>query len=452
MLLPNADKVLGVIHLKDIVKGGLKDRFDRFRAMGIKTVMITGDNRLTAAAIAAEAGVDDFVAEAKPEDKLALIRREQAAGHLVAMTGDGTNDAPALAQSDVGVAMNTGTQAAKEAGNMVDLDSNPTKLLEIVEIGKQMLITRGALTTFSIANDVAKYFAIIPAMLIGVFPVIAPLNIMGLAVRVKRHFKRRHIQCPYHHRPDSACPAGRAVPARERCGAAAQKSFDLRPRGACRSVCRDKSYRYARQCFPFCLERPDSDMKALMKEFRTAALATAALAVIVCCLYPLCVWGVAQLLFPHQAGGSLLTEEGPLSAQGLSARGLPGRSIFIRGLRQPAPGYDAAASGGSNLGPLSKKLLDAVGQRAAAYRLENGLAPDALVPADAVTASASGLDPHISLENALLQAPRIAKARGMSLEAVEKKIRAHTEGRDLLVLGEPRVNVLLLNMSLSHDR
>jgi len=173
-------RVLGVVHLKDIVKGGLRDRFDRFRAMGIKTVMITGDNHLTAAAIAAEAGVDDFVAEAKPEDKLALIRREQAAGHLVAMTGDGTNDAPALAQSDVGVAMNTGTQAAKEAGNLVDLDSNPTKLLEIVEIGKQLLITRGALTTFSIANDVAKYFAIIPAMLIGAFPVIAPLNIMGL--------------------------------------------------------------------------------------------------------------------------------------------------------------------------------------------------------------------------------------------------------------------------------
>jgi K+-transporting ATPase ATPase B chain len=173
-------RVLGVIHLKDIVKGGLKDRFERFRAIGIKTVMITGDNRLTAAAIAKEAGVDDFIAEAKPEDKLALIRKEQATGHLVAMTGDGTNDAPALAQADVGVAMNTGTQAAKEAGNMVDLDSNPTKLIEVVEIGKQMLITRGALTTFSIANDVAKYFAIIPAMLVGVFPVIAPLNIMHL--------------------------------------------------------------------------------------------------------------------------------------------------------------------------------------------------------------------------------------------------------------------------------
>lgn len=174
------ERVMGVVHLKDIVKGGLKDRFDRLKEMGIKVVMITGDNRLTAAAIAKEAGIDFFLAEAKPEDKLALIRKEQASGLLVAMTGDGTNDAPALAQADVGVAMNTGTQAAKEAGNMVDLDSNPTKLIEIVEIGKQLLMTRGALTTFSIANDVAKYFAIIPALLISVFPVVAPLNVMGL--------------------------------------------------------------------------------------------------------------------------------------------------------------------------------------------------------------------------------------------------------------------------------
>jgi K+-transporting ATPase ATPase B chain len=164
LVVADQTRVLGVIHLKDIVKGGLPDRFQRFRAMGIKTVMITGDNPLTAAAIAKEAGVDDFLAQATPEDKLALLRKEQAAGHLVAMTGDGTNDAPALAQADVGVAMNTGTQAAKEAGNMVDLDSNPTKLIEVVEIGKQLLMTRGALTTFSIANDVAKYFAIIPAM------------------------------------------------------------------------------------------------------------------------------------------------------------------------------------------------------------------------------------------------------------------------------------------------
>jgi K+-transporting ATPase ATPase B chain len=180
LVVATRDRALGVIHLKDIVKGGLADRFKRFRAMGIRTVMITGDNKLTAADIAAEAGVDDFLAEAKPEDKLLLIRKEQTGGRMVAMIGDGTNDAPALAQADVGVAMNTGTQAAKEAGNMVDLDSNPTKLLEIIEIGKQLLITRGALTTFSIANDVAKYFAIIPAMLMATFPVIAPLNVMRL--------------------------------------------------------------------------------------------------------------------------------------------------------------------------------------------------------------------------------------------------------------------------------
>ncbi len=173
-------RALGVIYLKDVVKGGMRERFGQLRAMGIKTVMITGDNPLTAAAIAREAGVDDFLAQATPKDKMDLIKREQGQGKLVAMTGDGTNDAPALAQADVGVAMNTGTQAAKEAGNMVDLDSNPTKLIEIVEIGKQLLMTRGALTTFSIANDVAKYFAIIPAMFAGAFPVLQALNIMRL--------------------------------------------------------------------------------------------------------------------------------------------------------------------------------------------------------------------------------------------------------------------------------
>jgi K+-transporting ATPase ATPase B chain len=180
LVVADNDVVLGVIQLKDIVKGGLPDRFRRFRAMGIKTVMITGDNPLTAAAIAKEAGVDDFLAQATPENKLELLKKEQAAGHLVAMTGDGTNDAPALAQADVGVAMNTGTQAAKEAGNMVDLDSNPTKLIEVVEIGKQLLMTRGALTTYSIANDVAKYFAIIPAMFGAAYVIAGPLNIMGL--------------------------------------------------------------------------------------------------------------------------------------------------------------------------------------------------------------------------------------------------------------------------------
>jgi K+-transporting ATPase ATPase B chain len=180
LVVAERSRPLGVVHLKDIVKGGIRERFDQLRAMGIRTVMITGDNPLTAAAIAAEAGVDDFLAQATPEDKMTLIRREQHDGKLVAMTGDGTNDAPALAQADVGVAMNSGTQAAKEAGNMVDLDSNPTKLIDVVEIGKQLLMTRGALTTFSIANDVAKYFAIIPAMFASAFPVLIALNVMGL--------------------------------------------------------------------------------------------------------------------------------------------------------------------------------------------------------------------------------------------------------------------------------
>jgi K+-transporting ATPase ATPase B chain len=180
LVVAEGARALGVVHLKDIVKGGIAERFAELRRMGIKTVMITGDNPLTAAAVAAEAGVDDFLAEAKPEDKMALIRREQAGGRLVAMTGDGTNDAPALAQADVAVAMNTGTQAAKEAGNLIDLDSNPTKLIEVVEIGKQLLITRGALTTFSIANDVAKYFAIIPAMFVATYPALQGLNIMRL--------------------------------------------------------------------------------------------------------------------------------------------------------------------------------------------------------------------------------------------------------------------------------
>jgi K+-transporting ATPase ATPase B chain len=181
LVVAERSHAIGVIHLKDVVKGGMKERFTQLRAMGIHTVMITGDNPLTAAAIAREAGVDDFLAQATPKDKMDLIRREQSGGKLVAMTGDGTNDAPALAQANVGVAMNTGTQAAKEAGNMVDLDSNPTKLIEIVEIGKQLLMTRGSLTTFSIANDVAKYFAIIPAMFAATFPVLNALNIMHLA-------------------------------------------------------------------------------------------------------------------------------------------------------------------------------------------------------------------------------------------------------------------------------
>ena len=227
-----ATRVLGVVHLKDVVKGGMKERFDRLRAMGIRTVMITGDNPLTAAAIAAEAGVDDFLAEAKPEDKLALIRQEQAGGRLVAMTGDGTNDAPALAQADVGVAMNTGTQAAKEAGNMIDLDSNPTKLIEVVEIGKQLLMTRGSLTTFSIANDVAKYFAIIPAMFVATYPALNALNVMRLHSPQSAILSARDLQRAHHHRADPAGAARRPVPPGRRGRHPAPQLRDLRRRRA----------------------------------------------------------------------------------------------------------------------------------------------------------------------------------------------------------------------------
>ena len=207
LLVADGTRVLGVIALRDVVKAGMRDRFDRLRAMGIRTIMITGDNPLTAAAIAREAGVDDFLAQATPEQKLALIRKEQEGGNLVAMTGDGTNDAPALAQADVGVAMNTGTQAAREAGNMVDLDSNPTKLIEIVEIGKQLLMTRGSLTTFSIANDVAKYFAILPAMFAATYPALNALNVMRLGNPQVGDPLGRHLQRADHHRAD---PAGAA--------------------------------------------------------------------------------------------------------------------------------------------------------------------------------------------------------------------------------------------------
>ena len=207
-------KLLGVIHLKDIVKGGIRERFAELRRMGIRTIMITGDNPTTAAAIAAESGVDDFLAQATPEDKLRLIRDEQAKGKLVAMCGDGTNDAPALAQADVGVAMNTGTVAAREAGNMVDLDSNPTKLIEVVEIGKQLLMTRGALTTFSIANDVAKYFAIIPAMFVAFYPAAAGAQHHGAGEPAERHPVGHHLQRADHHRADPAGAEGRRLSAR----------------------------------------------------------------------------------------------------------------------------------------------------------------------------------------------------------------------------------------------
>ncbi len=212
LVVADGPSIVGVIELKDVVKQGIREKFDQMRQMGIRTVMITGDNPLTAAAIAQEAGVDDFLAEATPETKMELIKSEQEGGKLIAMTGDGTNDAPALAQADVGVAMNTGTTAAKEAGNMVDLDSNPTKLIDVVEIGKQLLITRGSLTTFSIANDVAKYFAIIPALFVATYPQLNTLNIMKLHSPAERRALGGDLQRPGDRGPDPSGPAGRQIP------------------------------------------------------------------------------------------------------------------------------------------------------------------------------------------------------------------------------------------------
>ena len=225
LVVSDGPRVLGIVELKDVVKGGIRERFAELRRMGIKTVMITGDNPITAGVIAEEAGVDDFLAQATPEKKLALIKEYQAGGRLVAMTGDGTNDAPALAQADVAVAMNTGTQAAKEAGNMVDLDSNPTKLLEVVQIGKQLLMTRGSLTTFSIANDVAKYFAIIPAAFLATYPALGALNVMRLASPDERHPLGRDLQCAHHHRAHPARPAGREVPPRRSASSLLRKNL-----------------------------------------------------------------------------------------------------------------------------------------------------------------------------------------------------------------------------------
>ena len=293
--VPTASALLGVIHLKDIVKGGMKERFAQMRAMGIRTVMITGDNPLTAAAIAAEAGVDDFLAQATPKDKLEYIKKEQAGGRLVAMTGDGTNDAPALAQADVGVAMNTGTMAAKEAGNMVDLDSNPTKLIEVVAIGKQLLITRGALTTFSIANDVAKYFAIIPAMFMATYPALGKLNIMGL------------------HTPQSAVLAAvifnaliiialvplalRGVKYRplRRGRAAAAQSADLRTGRHHRAVPRHLGYRQAaRTC---CIWHKGD--RSCCQQFKPAIRITFVLTVLTGLLYPLAITGALRRRCSH---------------------------------------------------------------------------------------------------------------------------------------------------------
>ena len=379
LVVADDDRVLGTIYLKDIVKGGMKERFDRLRMMGIRTVMITGDNPLTAAFIAREAGVDDFLAQATPEDKLALIRKEQAKGNLVAMTGDGTNDAPALAQADVGMAMNTGTQPAKEAGNMVDLDSNPTKLIEVVEIGKQLLMTRGALTTFSIANDVAKYFAIIPALFLVTFPELQALNIMRLAT------------------PQSAILSAvifnaliivALIPL-------ALRGVKYRPLGAGRILRRNLLlYGVGGVIIPFFgikaidlllhafISREESDMK---EHILISIRITFVLLVITCGLYPLAVWGIGQVAFRDKANGSLITRNGKVIGSALIGQNFAGERFFHRGRPSSSELRPERVSGGTNLGPTSKKLLDAIADRTTKYA---DTKPASGIPADAVTASA----------------------------------------------------------------
>ena len=307
LVVAEGTQTLGVIYLKDIVKGGIKERFAELRRMGIKTVMITGDNPLTAAAIAAEAGVDDFLAEATPEAKLKMIREYQAGGRLVAMTGDGTNDSPALAQADVAVAMNSGTQAAKEAGNMVDLDSNPTKLIEIVEIGKQLLMTRGSLTTFSLANDVAKYFAIIPAAFATHVSGARQAERDAAGDAVQRDPVGGDLQRAYHRAVDSAGAARRAVPA-GRCGqAAAPQPADLRFGWADRAVHRNQVDRHARVCF-----EARVGGATMFAQLRAALGLFTLLTVLTGIVYPLFVTAVAQTVFSHQANGSPVERDGTL--------------------------------------------------------------------------------------------------------------------------------------------
>jgi K+-transporting ATPase ATPase B chain len=427
-------RVLGVVELKDIVKGGIRERFAQLRALGIRTVMVTGDNPLTAAAIAAEAGVDDFIAEATPEMKLARIRALQAEGHLVAMTGDGTNDAPALAQADVAVAMNTGTQAAKEAGNMVDLDSNPTKLLAIVDIGKQMLMTRGALTTFSIANDVSKYFAIIPAAFASTYPQLRVLDVMRL------------------HSPSSAVLSAVIFNALIIVALIPIALRGLTVRAALAAVVLRRNvlvFGLGGLVLPFpfiklidvLLAAAHLAGRSPMPHLRPALFFLVVFTLLTGGAYPAAVTGLAQLAFSREANGSVLSQKGaPVGSRLIGQDCHRDGHFWSRPSATAQAPYDARASVGSNLGPSNPALTDAVTERLRQY---GGHAP-----MDLVTSSASGLDPHISPEAAQAQVARVAAARHLELAQLERLVAAHTEGPTFGVLGEPRVNVLELNLAL----
>ena len=398
----------------------MRERFDVMRAMGIRTVMITGDNALTAASIAKEAGVDDFLAEATPEDKMRLIKKEQEGGRLVAMTGDGTNDAPALAQADVGVAMNSGTSAAKEAGNMVDLDSDPTKLIEVVEIGKQLLITRGALTTFSIANDIAKYFAIIPAMFVSLFPGLDALNIMRLASPESAMLSAVIFNAliilaliPL------ALKGVRYTPSSAAADASSQPA-PLRPRRRHRPVHRHQGHRP--RLSPSFPDWPDhmSSLRQLVASLRMLLVLTVLLGV----LYPAVVWGIGRVGLSDQADGSLVSRDGVVVGSSLLGQnftdpkwfhGRPSASEYCRrSQRRFQPRRHA-----------SPDQVKAVRDRQAAW---SSVGDGGRAPADALTASASGLDPHVSPANALAQVSRVAAANGLDETAVRQLVDAAHAG------------------------
>ncbi len=359
------------------------------------------------------------------------------------MTGDGTNDAPALAQADVGVAMNTGTQAAKEAGNMVDLDSNPTKLIEVVEIGKQLLMTRGALTTFSIANDVAKYFAIIPAMFAGTFPVLNALNIMHLRDAAVGDSVGRDFQRGHHHRADPAGAARREVSADGRGGAAAPQSLDLRRRRDHRAVHRDQADRHADHASG---SRVEGNARGLMKKnLMIAILMTVVTTILLGIIYPLVVTGLAQVMFPDKANGQLISQNGTVVGSRIIGQAFAGPGYFHSRPSAAGNGYDAANS---------RRLEPGADESETHRSREHGCCapacgkPSQPVPVDLVTTSASGLDPDITPAAAEFQVERIARERGVSPEQVRQIIQKYTSGRQLGFLGEPRVNVLEVNLAL----
>ena len=434
---------LGVIELKDVVKGGMRERFDQLRAMGIKTVMITGDNPLTAAAIAREAGVDDFLAQATPKDKMDLIKKEQADGKLVAMTGDGTNDAPALAQADVGVAMNTGTQAAKEAGNMVDLDSNPTKLIEIVEIGKQLLMTRGSLDHLLDRQRRRQIFRDHSRNVRRALPGFERAEHHAPANAAIGDSVRGDLQCTDHHCPDPAGIARREVSADGRRGTAAQQSVDLWRRWNHCAVHRDQADRHDDHPRGACIEGNGHEEKSYYlgaddnRDHRFAR--------------------------DHLSVGGNWNRTGSVSREGEWTTDSEQRQDrWFRdhraGLLRPRlfslPAVDSGKRlrrrkfNGSQLGPTNQKLIDRVKGDVATAQAEN---PGTPVPIDLVTASASGFDPHITPAAAEFQLSRVAKERGTTVDRVRASVSQTHRRKTARDSGEPRVNVLELNLELDEQ-